>query len=63
MGDCGSHAIGALIAVSALLMKIELVVLVASGMFFLECLSSLVQIISIRCCIGNFCRWLHYTII
>jgi len=48
MGDCGSHAIGALIAVSALLMKIELVVLVASGMFFLECLSSLVQILSIR---------------
>jgi phospho-N-acetylmuramoyl-pentapeptide-transferase len=48
MGDCGSHAIGALIAVSALLMKIELVVLVASGMFFIECVSSLVQIISIR---------------
>jgi phospho-N-acetylmuramoyl-pentapeptide-transferase len=48
MGDCGSHAIGALIAVSALLMKIELVVLVASGMFFLECISSLIQIISIR---------------
>ena len=48
MGDCGSHAIGALIAVSALLMKIELVVLVASGMFLLECLSSFVQILSIR---------------
>ncbi len=48
MGDCGSHAIGALIAVSALLMKIELVILVASGMFFLECISSFIQIISIR---------------
>jgi phospho-N-acetylmuramoyl-pentapeptide-transferase len=48
MGDCGSHAIGALIAVSALLMKIELVVFAACGMFLLECFSSLMQIISIR---------------
>lgn len=48
MGDTGSHAIGALIAVSALLMKVELTVLVASGVFFVECLSSFIQIFSIR---------------
>ncbi len=48
MGDVGSHAIGALIAISALLMKIELTVLVASGVFIVECASSFVQIISIR---------------
>ena len=48
MGDTGSHAIGALIAVSALLMKVELTVLVASGVFIIECVSSVVQIIAIR---------------
>ncbi|WP_422480428.1 phospho-N-acetylmuramoyl-pentapeptide-transferase [Pleomorphochaeta sp. DL1XJH-081] len=48
MGDVGSHAIGALIAISALLMKIELTILVASGVFIIECVSSFMQIISIR---------------
>ena len=48
MGDTGSHAIGALIAVSALLMKVELTVLVASAVFIIEGASSFIQIISIR---------------
>lgn len=48
MGDVGSHALGAFIAVSALLLRSEFVVLVASALFFIEVLSSLVQIISIR---------------
>jgi phospho-N-acetylmuramoyl-pentapeptide-transferase len=48
MGDVGSHAIGALIAISALLMKVELTVLVASGVFIVECASSFLQILSIR---------------
>lgn len=48
MGDGGSHSIGAVLAVSALLLKIELVVLVASGIFLVEFFSSLIQILSIR---------------
>jgi phospho-N-acetylmuramoyl-pentapeptide-transferase len=48
MGDCGSHAIGAFIATSALLLKAELLVTIASLVFVVECLSSLLQIISIR---------------
>lgn len=48
MGDAGSHAVGALIAISALLMKIELTILVASGVFIIECISSFLQIFSIR---------------
>jgi phospho-N-acetylmuramoyl-pentapeptide-transferase len=48
MGDCGSHAIGALIAISALLLKIELVVLVASGVFLIEFATSFIQILAIR---------------
>ncbi|MGH0052183.1 MAG: hypothetical protein ACQ5SW_02175, partial [Sphaerochaetaceae bacterium] len=48
MGDCGSHALGAYIAMSALLLGSELVLFLASGLFLLELASSLIQIISIR---------------
>jgi len=48
MGDTGSHAIGALIAVSALLLKVEIIALIGSLVFLIECCSSLIQIISIR---------------
>lgn len=48
MGDSGSHALGAYIAVGALLANREVLILFAGGLFFLELFSSLVQIISIR---------------
>lgn len=48
MGDCGSHALGGYIAVSALLLNAELLLLVASGLFLVEFFSSLIQIIAIR---------------
>ncbi|NCB01785.1 MAG: phospho-N-acetylmuramoyl-pentapeptide-transferase, partial [Spirochaetia bacterium] len=48
MGDIGSHAIGALIGMSALLMKVEFIVAVGSGMLLLSLLSSFIQIVSIR---------------
>ncbi|MCK9286540.1 MAG: phospho-N-acetylmuramoyl-pentapeptide-transferase [Sphaerochaetaceae bacterium] len=48
MGDCGSHAIGAVISVSALLLKIELVVIASSLVLIVELLSSFIQIIAIR---------------
>lgn len=48
MGDCGSHALGGYIAISALMLNVELALLVASGLFLLEFASSLIQIIAIR---------------
>jgi phospho-N-acetylmuramoyl-pentapeptide-transferase len=48
MGDAGSHAIGAVIAVNALTGKCEGAVLVASLPLIIEFFSSLIQIISIR---------------
>jgi len=48
MGDSGSHALGAYIAVGALLANREVLILFAGSLFFLELFSSLVQIISIR---------------
>ncbi len=48
MGDVGSHALGALIGMSALLMKIEFIVAFSSGVLLINLLSSLIQIISIR---------------
>jgi phospho-N-acetylmuramoyl-pentapeptide-transferase len=48
MGDCGSHALGGYIAVSALLMGYEVVMFLAGGLFLVELATSLIQIISIR---------------
>jgi phospho-N-acetylmuramoyl-pentapeptide-transferase len=48
MGDCGSHALGGYIAVSALMLNAEVVLLIASGLFLMEFATSLIQIIAIR---------------
>lgn len=48
MGDVGSHSLGGLIGIMALMLNKELVILVAGALFLLEFLSSLVQIVSIR---------------
>lgn len=48
MGDCGSHALGGYMAVSALMLQAEVVLLVASGLFLMELATSLIQIIAIR---------------
>jgi len=48
MGDAGSHILGAYIAVEALLLKSELLILLAAGLFLVELATSLIQIISIR---------------
>ncbi|NCC11880.1 MAG: hypothetical protein EOM32_00760 [Spirochaetia bacterium] len=48
MGDCGSHALGGYLAISGLLLKAEVALFVASGLFLVELASSLIQIISIR---------------
>lgn len=48
MGDCGSLALGGYIALSALMLKTEVALLVASGLFLVEFSSSLIQIIAIR---------------
>jgi phospho-N-acetylmuramoyl-pentapeptide-transferase len=48
MGDVGSHAIGAFIGVSALLMKIEIIIAFASGVIMVELISSFIQIVSLR---------------
>ena len=48
MGDCGSHALGGYIAVSALLLNAEIVLLVASGLFLMEFATSFIQIVAIR---------------
>lgn len=48
MGDTGSHALGAVLAVSALAEKSEVLILVSCTPLVIELLSSLLQIISIR---------------
>lgn len=48
MGDTGSHALGSLFAIIALQLKVEFVMIIASSVFMIEALSSLIQIISRR---------------
>jgi phospho-N-acetylmuramoyl-pentapeptide-transferase len=48
MGDVGSLALGGALAASALLTKTELYLLIIGGVFFLEALSVIAQVISFR---------------
>lgn len=48
MGDVGSHTLGSYIAIHALLLKAEALILIAGGLFLVELASSLIQIVSIR---------------
>ncbi len=48
MGDSGSHTLGAVIAISAMLVQVEVVTLVAGFVFLVELLSSMLQIIAIN---------------
>lgn len=49
MGDTGSLALGALAAYVALVIKHELVLVVAGGIFVIEALSVLIQMVAFRC--------------
>ncbi|MBA2123684.1 phospho-N-acetylmuramoyl-pentapeptide-transferase [bacterium Unc6] len=48
MGDTGSLAIGGLFAILALILKKEIVLLIAGGVFFMEVLSVVVQVVSCK---------------
>ncbi|MCY3986465.1 MAG: phospho-N-acetylmuramoyl-pentapeptide-transferase [Candidatus Dadabacteria bacterium] len=48
MGDVGSLSLGAAIGFSALMIKQELLLIVAGGIFFVETLSVIIQVISFR---------------
>ncbi len=48
MGDVGSHILGSYIAIHALLLEGEPLILFAGGLFLVELATSLIQIISIR---------------
>lgn len=48
MGDAGSHTLGSYIAVHAILLKGEVLILLAGALFLVELASSLIQIVSIR---------------
>ncbi|MDX9915973.1 MAG: phospho-N-acetylmuramoyl-pentapeptide-transferase [Sphaerochaeta sp.] len=48
MGDAGSHMLGSYIAIQALMLKAEVLILCAGGLFLVELATSLIQIISIR---------------
>jgi phospho-N-acetylmuramoyl-pentapeptide-transferase len=48
MGDTGSQTIGGVIAVSSVLLKQEILIIIAGGLFVIEALSVLIQVIYFR---------------
>ncbi len=48
MGDTGSLALGGALAVAAVLMHIELILVIAGGIFVIEVLSVIIQVISFK---------------
>ncbi len=48
MGDTGSQSIGGIIAISSILLKQEFLIIIASGLFVIEALSVLIQVIYFR---------------
>ncbi|MDQ0350523.1 phospho-N-acetylmuramoyl-pentapeptide-transferase [Alkalibacillus filiformis] len=48
MGDTGSLAIGAAIAIIAILMKLEILLIIIGGVFVIETLSVIIQVISFK---------------
>jgi len=48
MGDTGSQTIGGVIAISSILLKQEILIAIAGGLFFLEAMSVLIQVVYFR---------------
>ncbi|MDI6851306.1 MAG: phospho-N-acetylmuramoyl-pentapeptide-transferase [bacterium] len=53
MGDTGSQTIGGIIAVSSVLLKQEILIIIAGGLFVIEALSVLIQVIYFRATRGK----------
>ena len=49
MGDTGAMALGGAIAAMAIMLKVELLLLLVGGIFAIEALSVIVQVLSFRC--------------
>lgn len=48
MGDTGSQSIGGVIAITSILLKQEILIAIAGGLFFIEALSVLIQVLYFR---------------
>ncbi|MEO0230309.1 MAG: phospho-N-acetylmuramoyl-pentapeptide-transferase, partial [candidate division WOR-3 bacterium] len=47
-GDTGSQSIGGVIAITSILLKQEILIAIAGGLFFIEALSVLIQVLYFR---------------
>ncbi len=63
MGDTGSLALGGVIAAIAILLKLEVLLVIIGGVFVIETLSVIIQVISFKTTGKRVFRMSHYIII
>ena len=63
MGDTGSLSLGGSLAVIAIIVKHEIVLAIVGGLFVLETVSVIIQVISFKLTEKGFSKWLLFTII
>lgn len=65
MGDCGSHALGGLMAAVAMLMKIELLLIIIGGVFVWETATVFLQILAVKTIKRRIFKYtpIHYSFI
>ena len=63
MGDTGSLSLGGSLAAIAIIVKHEIVLAIIGGLFVLETVSVIIQVVSFKLTGKEFLKWLLYTII
>ena len=63
MGDTGSLSLGGSLAAIAIIVKHEIVLAIIGGLFVLETVSVIIQVVSFKLTGKEFSKWLRYTII
>lgn len=60
MGDTGSLALGGAIATIAMILKNPFIVIIVGGIYVIEALSSLIQIVFLNYLVNVFLKWLLF---
>ncbi len=60
MGDTGSLALGGAIATIAMILKNPFIIIIVGGIYVIEALSSLIQIVFLNYLVNVFSKWLLF---
>lgn len=63
MGDTGSLALGAILGMAALILKSEILFSILAGVFIIETMSVIIQVLVYKKLKKEYLKWLHFIII